>query len=69
MYLRFNFVKIHPVVFEIPCAKDFLQKIKKLYEIKKFVFRKETKNILAILFLHILHLSNFIKLALITTEI
>ena len=24
-----NFVKIHPAVFEIPCAEDFLPKVKK----------------------------------------
>ena len=30
---------------------------------------KKSKNILAILFLHILHMANFTKLALIATEI
>ena len=34
-----------------------------------FEFKKKTKNILAILFLHILHMANLKKLALIATEI
>ena len=34
-----------------------------------FKFKKKSKNILAILFLHILHMPSFKKLALIATEI
>ena len=62
-----HFVKIHPAVFEIPRA-DFLPKIKKLLSNEQ-KFQKKSKNILAILFLDILHMANFKKLALIATEI
>ena len=71
-------MNIHLAVFEIPHAKYFLQKIKKLYHINNFEFRKKTKNILAILFVHILHITktphilhiiHVKKLALIATKI
>ena len=39
------------------------------YQINNFEVRKKTKNTLAILFLHILHMLNFKKLALVATEI
>ena len=47
----------------------FWAKRKKMLSDQKFEFRKKTKNILAILFMHILHMLNFKKLALIATEI
>ena len=65
-----NFVKIHPVVFEIPRAEDFFTKnFKNLYQMNNFKLKKKSKHILAILFLHILHIPSFKKLALIATEI
>ena len=53
-------MKIHQAVFEIPCSQYFLQFKKKTYQINNFEFRKKTKNILELLFLHILHV-NFQK--------
>ena len=51
-----NFVKIHPDDFEIRRARHFFTKnfLKTSYQIKNFECRKK-ENILAILFLHILH--------------
>ena len=56
------------MIFDILCTKDFLQKIKKTLSNSHFAFRKKTKNILATFFLHILHMLNLKKLALIATE-
>ena len=64
-----NFVKIHPAVFEIPLAKDFLPNIFENSIKWTILIFKKSKNILAILFLHILHMPSFKKLALIATEI
>ena len=45
MYLRFNFEKIYPAVFEIPRSQDFFTKNQKnFYQINNFEFRKKTKN-------------------------
>ena len=39
MHGHCKFVKIHPAVFQIPRAKDFLPKIKKnLYQMHNFEF-------------------------------
>ena len=50
-----NFMNIHPAVLEIPCSQDFFTK--KQTSIKSTILKleKKTKNILAILFLHIAH--------------
>ena len=49
--------------------KIFYQKFKKPLLNEQFKIKKKSKNILAILFLHILHMPSFKKLALIATEI
>ena len=70
MYLHFKFCENPPSGFWDSVSKIFTKKNKKnLYQIKKFEFRKKAKNILAILFFHVLQMSNFKKLALIATKI
>ena len=65
MYLHFKFCEIHPAFFEILCAVDFLQKIKKLHQIHNFAFRKKTKNIFSnTVFVYIAHIKFQKKLAL-----
>ena len=65
-----NFVKIHTAVFEILRTEDFLPQIfKKSIKWTILKFKKKSKNILAILFLYILHMPSLKKLALIATEI
>ena len=49
--------------------KIFYQKFKKRLSNKQFKIFKTSKNILVILFLHILHMPSFKKLALIATKI
>ena len=58
MYLHFKFCKNPPSGFGD--SQDFSQKIKENYQINNFEYR-ENKNILEILFLHMLHMLNFKK--------
>ena len=64
-----NCVNIHPAVFEMPRGQFFTKNFKNLYQMNNFKFKKKSKNILAILFLHILYMPSFKKLALIATKI
>ena len=66
-----NIIKIHRVVFETLRSQDVFTKsfLKNYTKSTIFYLEKKTKNILEILFLYILHMLNFKRLALIATEI
>ena len=63
MSLRFK-LRVNPPSGFLDSAhkRFFIKKFKDLYQINNFAFRKKTKNILAIMFLHILHMLNLKKL-------
>ena len=70
MYLQFEFCE-NPLsgFWDYARQKIFYQKLKKPLSNAQFKILKKSKNILAILFLNILHMPNFKKLALIAAEI
>ena len=69
MYLQCKFCENPPSGFWDSAQKIFYQKFKKHLSNEQFKILKKFKNILEILFLHILHMPSFKKLALIATQI